>query len=550
MGKKIIYGDAARTKLKAGVDILARAVATTLGPKGGNVALAKSYGTPSVVHDGVTVAKEIELEDVFENMGAQIVKEASSKTNDVAGDGTTTATILAQAMVDAGLRNISAGANAMMIRKGLEKAVDAAVAEVKNLSKKISSKEEKTQVATISAQNEAIGKLIADAMEKVGDAGVITIDESKGFDIELEYKEGMQFDKGYSSPYFVTNSERMEAIIEDPYLLITDSKISSMSELLPMLEGLVKVSKNLVIIADDVDGEAQATLVVNKLRGVLNVLAVKAPGFGDRRKSMLEDIAILSGATFVSSDTGRKLDSVTIDDLGRAERVVSDKDSTTIIGGKGDEKGIKDRVKQIQAQLDTTTSSYDKEKLAERLAKLSGGVAVIKVGAATEAELKELKLRVEDAVNATKAAVEEGIVAGGGVTYLKLAKAIDALKLEGDEGTGASILKSALEKPIRTLIQNSGADAGRVLAEVERKAEEQKNSNIGFNVVKMTYVDMVADGIIDPAKVIRSALENSASAAIMILTTECLVADAPKKESPMPGAGAGMGGMGGMEDMM
>ena len=544
--KKIIYGDEARTKLKAGVDALAKVVGTTLGPKGGNVALDKSWGTPSVVHDGVTVAKEIELEDKFENMGAQIVKEASSKTNDVAGDGTTTATILAQAIVDAGLRNISSGANAMMLRKGLEKAVDTAVAEVKSLSKKISSKDEKTQVATISAQNEEIGKLIADAMEKVGDQGVITVDESKGFDIELEYKEGMQFDKGYSSPYFVTNPDRMEAVIEDPYLLITDAKISSMSDLLPLLEGFVKVSKNLVIIADDVDGEAQATLVVNKLRGILNVLAVKAPGFGDRRKALLEDIATLTGASFISSDTGRKLDSVTVDDLGRADRVIADKDNTTIVGGKGDEKDIKARVKQVQAQLDATTSSYDKEKLAERLAKLSGGVAVIKVGAATEAELKELKLRVEDAVNATKAAVEEGIVAGGGITYLKLVKAIESLKLVGDEATGAAILKVALEKPIRTLIKNSGADEGRVIAEIERQSEAEKNTNIGFNVVKMDYVDMVVDGIIDPAKVIRSALENAVSAAIMILTTECLVAEAPKKETPMPGAGAGMGGMDGM----
>ncbi len=544
--KNVIYGDNARMKLKAGVDKLAKAVATTLGPKGGNVALDKSWGTPAVVHDGVTVAKEIELEDKFENMGAQIVKEAASKTNDVAGDGTTTATVLAQAIVEQGLRNISAGANAMMVKRGLEKAVDAVVDEIKHKSKKISSKEERIQVATISAQSEEIGKIIADAMEKVGEQGVITVDESKGFDIELEYKEGMQFDKGYSSPYFVTNPEKMEAVIEEPYILVTDSKISGMQDLLPMLENFVKVSKNLVLIAEDVEGEALATLVVNKLRGVLNVLAVKAPGFGDRRKALMEDIAILTGASFISQETGRKLDSVTVDDLGRADRIIADKDNTTIVGGKGDSKELQDRIKQIRTQIEQSNSDYDKDKIKERLAKLSGGVAVIKVGAATEAELKELKLRVEDAVNATKAAVEEGIVPGGGITFLNVRKAIDELELEGDELTGAKILRDSLEKPLRLLVRNTGADDGKILAEIERRAEEEKNSNIGYNVVKMSFVDMVLDGIIDPAKVTRSALQNAVSAATMILTTECLVAEAPKKDEPKsmsPDMGMGMDGM-------
>lgn len=545
--KKIIFGDAARVKLKAGVDALARAVATTLGPKGLNVGLDKSWGTPQVVHDGVTVAKEIELEDKFENMGAQIVKEAASKTNDVAGDGTTTATVLAQALVESGFRNISAGANAMVLRRGLEKATDAVVAEIKKLSQKISGNDEKVQIATISAQSEEIGKKIAEAMAKVGDQGVITVEESKGFEIELEHKEGMQFDKGYASPYFVTNSDKMEAVIEEPYILVTDTKISSLNDMLPMLEGFVKVSKNLVIIADEVEGEALATLVVNKLRGVLNVLAVKAPGFGDRREAMLEDIAMLTGAGYISEKMGRKLDSVKVEDLGRADRVIADKDNCTIVGGKGDVKKLKERVKQIQTQIEHTTSDYDKEKLQERMAKLSGGVAVIKVGASTEAELKELKLRVEDAVNATKAAIEEGIVAGGAITYLRVRKAIDTLKLEGDEAVGAKILREALERPIRLIVRNAGADDGQVLAEVSRRQEEGKNQNIGFDVMTMTYVDMVKNGIIDPAKVTRSAIQNAVSAATMILTTECLVTEAPKeKEAGGAGMGGGMGGMGDM----
>jgi chaperonin GroEL len=528
--KDIIYGEEAREKLKKGVERLAKAVSTTLGPKGGNVALDKSWGTPQVVNDGVTVAKEIDLEDKFENMGAQIVKEAASKTNDVAGDGTTTAVVLARAIVSEGLKNVSAGTNAMILRGGLEKATKVLVDEIAKFSKKISSKEEKIQVATISAQNKQVGEIIAEAMEKVGDQGVITVDESKGSDIELEYKEGMQFDKGYLSPYFVTNGEKMESVIENPYILVTDMKISSMQDLLPLLENLMKVSKDLVIICDDMDGEALATLVVNKLRGVLNVLAVKAPGFGDNRKALLEDISILTGASYISEDTGRKIDSVTVDDLGRADRVISDKDSTTIVGGKGNEGKIRERIKIIASLVEKETSTYEKEKLQERLAKLSGGVAIVKVGAATEAELKELKLRVEDAVNATKAAVEEGIVPGGGIAFLRAKESLKELKYEGDEQVAISILEKALEQPIRLLIKNTGMDDGKVLAEIERRSKDEKNKNIGFDVIKMDYVDMVESGIIDPAKVTRSALQNAISAATMIITTECLVTEVPKKE--------------------
>lgn len=528
--KDIIYGEEAREKLKKGVERLAKAVSTTLGPKGGNVALDKSWGTPQVVNDGVTVAKEIDLEDKFENMGAQIVKEAASKTNDVAGDGTTTAVVLAKAIVSEGLKNVSAGTNAMILRGGLEKATKVLVDEIAKFSKKISSKEEKIQVATISAQNKQVGEIIAEAMEKVGDQGVITVDESKGSDIELEYKEGMQFDKGYLSPYFVTNGEKMESVIENPYILVTDMKISSMQDLLPLLENLMKVSKDLVIICDDMDGEALATLVVNKLRGVLNVLAVKAPGFGDNRKALLEDISILTGASYISEDTGRKIDSVTVDDLGRADRVISDKDSTTIVGGKGNEGKIRERIKIIASLVEKETSTYEKEKLQERLAKLSGGVAIVKVGAATEAELKELKLRVEDAVNATKAAVEEGIVPGGGIAFLRARESLKELKYEGDEQVAISILEKALEQPIRLLIKNTGMDDGKVLAEIERRSKDEKNKNIGFDVIKMDYVDMVESGIIDPAKVTRSALQNAISAATMIITTECLVTEVPKKE--------------------
>ena len=535
--KDIIYGEEAREKLKKGVDKLARAVSTTLGPKGGNVALDKSWGTPNVVNDGVTVAKEIELEDKFENMGAQIVKEASSKTNDVAGDGTTTAVVLARAIVNEGLKNVSAGANPMILRRGLDKAAQKVVEEIQKLSKEVSSTEEKIQVATISAQSEEVGKIISEAMEKVGDEGVITVDESKGFNIELEYKEGMQFDKGYLSPYFVSNTEKMEAIVENPYILVTDSKISNMQDMLPLLENLMKVSKDLVIICDDVDGEALATLVVNKLRGVLNVLAIKAPGFGDNRKALMEDICVLTGASFISEDTGKKVNGATVEDLGRADRIISGKDYTTIVGGKGDEEEIKDRVKMLGSQIEKETSSYEKEKLRERLAKLSGGVAVIKVGAATEAELKELKLRVEDAVNATKAAVEEGIVPGGGIAFLIAREALSKLHLEGDEQVGVSILEKSLEQPIRLLIKNTGMDDGKVLAEIERKSEEGKNKNIGYDVLKMEYVDMLEAGIIDPAKVARSALQNAVSAATMIITTECLVTELPKKDDKSPSSG-------------
>lgn len=546
MAKQIIYGDEARQKLKAGVDKLANAVTTTLGPKGRNVALDKSFGAPNVVHDGVTVAKEIELEDKFENMGAQLVQEASSKTNDVAGDGTTTATLLAQALVDEGMRNVSAGANPMILKRGLEKGVEKVVEEIKKLSKKIDTKEEKAQVATVSAQDEEIGNLIAEAMEKVGDNGVITVDESKGFGMELEYKEGMQFDKGYASAYFVTNSDKMEAVIDDPYILVTDQKVTNIQELLPMLENFMQVSKNLVILSEDIEGEALTTLVLNKLRGTFNALAIKAPGFGDRRKAMLEDIAVLTGATFISNDTGRKLDSVKVEDLGRAEKVVSTKDETVIVGGKGKQKTLEDRISQIHNQIAEASSDYDKEKLMERVAKLTGGVAVIMVGATTESELKEKKLRVEDAVNATKAAVEEGIVPGGAVATYRAREAIKKLKLEGEEQTGAEILYRALERPIRKLIENAGEDAGRVLGEMERLSREKKNDNIGFNVMTMSYGDMVEMGIADPAKVTRSAIQNAVSVATMILTTECLVADTQKEEHEHMPMGAGMGGMPGM----
>lgn len=550
--KMILYGDEARKKLKAGVDKLADAVVTTLGPKGRNVALAKSWGAPQVVHDGVTVAKEIELPDPFENMGAQLVRQASEKTNDMAGDGTTTSTLLAQVLVEEGLRNVSAGANPMILRSGLEKARDVAVKEIEKLAKPISTKEEKAQVATISAQNSEIGNLIAEAMEKVGDDGVITVEESKGFEMALDYKGGMQFDKGYVSPYFVTNPEKMEAEIADPYILVTDSKVTSIQDMLPMLEELMKVSKNLVIIADDIDGEAMATLVVNKLRGTFNALAVKAPGFGDRRKEMLQDLAVLTGATYISEETGRKLDSVKVTDLGRAEKVVSTKEDTIIVGGRGKEAEVKARIAQIQTQIGNTDSNYDKEKLSERLAKLAGGVAVISVGAATETELKEKKLRVEDAVNATKAAVEEGIVPGGGIALIRVRDAVAKLKLEGEEKTGADILARALDRPARAIVENAGKDSGEVIAEITRRAEEEKNPNIGYNIYTMGYEDLIKAGVADPAKVTRSALQNAVSVAIMILTTECLVVDAPEKKEAGHAHGGGMDdmGMGGMGGMM
>ena len=542
MAKQLVYGDDARKKMKSGVDQIAQAVKTTLGPKGRNVALDKKWGAPDVTHDGVTVAKEIELKDPFENMGAQLLKEAASKTNDIAGDGTTTSVVIAQAIVTEGLKNITAGANPMMLRRGLEKAADAIVVELKKMAKPISTKEEKAQVATISAADPRIGNLIAEAMEQVGDDGVITVEESKGLEMEKEHKEGMLFDKGYVSTYFVTNSDRMEAEIENPYILITDKKISGMSDLLPMLENFVKVSKDLVIIADDIEGEALATLVVNKLRGTFNVLAVKAPGFGDRRKEMLQDIAILTGGTVISEDTGRKLDNVKIEDLGRAEKVVANKDETTIVGGKGEKHDLEARVSQIRKQVAETTSEFDREKLEERLAKLSGGVVVLKVGAATEVELKEKKHRVEDAVQATKAAVEEGIISGGGVALIRARKVLENLKgYTKEELVGADIIRRAMEEPIRQIVNNAGVDAGWVVKEVEKN-----KGDYGFNVVTMGFEKMIDKGIIDPVKVTRSAVQNATSVAIMILTTECLVTDIPEEKQSPAGGGMppGMGGMG------
>jgi len=539
MAKQILYGEEARKKLKIGVDKLANAVSTTLGPKGRNVALDKKWGAPSVVHDGVTVAKEIELPDPFENMGAQTVKQASEKTNDVAGDGTTTSTLLAQYLVDRGLKNVTAGANPMIIRRGLEKAVKQIEEGIKKMAKPITTKEERAQVATVSAQDAGIGNMIADALEKVGVAGVVTVEEGKGLKMEVEYKEGMVFDKGYISPYFVTNAERMEAEVESANILITDQKITSLQEILPMLENLIKISKNLVIVADEIEGEALATLVVNKIRGTFNALAVKAPGFGDRRKEMLADIATLTGGQVISEDTGRKLDSVTVDDLGKADRVISGKEETVIVGGKGDLKAIEARISQIKTQIKESDSDFDKEKLQERLAKLSGGVAVINVGAATETELKEKKYRVEDAVNATKAAMEEGIVVGGGVAYLKLRKGLDAMKVEGDEALGVKILSESLENPVRRIVENAGVDAGWVVREVEKKG-----GNYGYDVMKMDFADLVETGIIDPAKVVRAAIQNAVSVAVSILTTEALVTDIPEEKKEAPAMGGGMGDMG------
>jgi len=540
MAKQIAYSSEAREKLKKGIDAVAKAVGTTLGPKGRNVALDKKWGSPSVVHDGVSVAKEIELEDAFENMGAQLIKEAADKTNDVTGDGTTTATILAQAIVNEGIKNLTAGANPMILNKGIEKAASQVLESIKKQAHPIKDNSDKiTQVATISAQNEEIGNKIAEALKKVGSNGVVTVEEGKGLELVIDYKEGMEFDKGFSSAYFITNPDTMEATIEDTYILLTDKKISSIQELLPFLEKLVKVSKNLVIIADEVDGEALATLVVNKLRGTFNVLAVEAPGFGDRRKEMLQDIAILTGGTVISEDVGRKLEEVTLEDLGQADRVISDKDNTVIVGGKGDKKLIEGRVKQIKAELDKTTSDFDKEKLEERLAKLSGGVAVIEVGAATEMEMKEKQERVKDAVSATKAAIEEGIVPGGGVVLLTAAKVIDLKGLAGDELTGAKIVQKAMESPMKLLAENAGEDGNVVVANVRKKEQ-----GVGFNVLTGEYLDMIKAGIIDPAKVTRTALQNAVSVATMILTTECLICElpAPEKESPM---GGGMpGGMG------
>ncbi len=540
MAKQIVFSDDARQKLLVGVNKLAKAVVTTLGPRGRNVALDKKFGAPTIVHDGVSVAKEIELEDPFENMGAQLVKEAASKTNDAAGDGTTTATLLAQQIVAQGMKSITTGTNPMLMKRGIDKAVEVVVAELKKSRKELT-KEDWVKVATISAQNPQIGEKIAQALELVGKDGVVEVEESKGFEIEIEHTEGMEFDKGYISPYFVTNPDRMEAVLENPYILVTDQKVSSIQELVPFLESFVKVSKNLLIIADDVEGEALATLVVNKLRGGFNILAVKAPGFGDRRKAMLQDIAILTGATVISEDIGRKLNSVSIEDLGRADRVVATKDSTKIVGGKGDKQALEARIAQIKTEIDKSDSDFDREKLQERLAKLAGGVAVIKVGAASETELKEVQERVKDAVGATKAAIEEGIVPGGGVALLRAAQALDNLKAETeDEKVGLTIVRQALEQPLRWLAKNSGADDGWVV----RKVMENDNPAYGFNAATLEFGDMIEMGVLDPVKVTRNALQNAASVASMILTTEALVTDLPeKKEADHANSVPGMGGM-------
>jgi chaperonin GroEL len=531
MAKQILYGEDARRALKAGIDALVDAVKVTLGPRGRPVALDRKFGAPNVINDGVTIAKDIELPDPFENMGAQLVKEAAIKTNDKCGDGTTTATVLAQAIVNGGFKNIAAGADAMSLKRGVEKGVKAVVDELKKMSTPVTTKEQVAQVATISAADAEIGSLIAEVMEKVGKDGVITVEESKGLLFETEYVEGMEFDRGYISPYFITNPELMKTELEDPYILITDKKISAIADLLPILEKILQVSKNFVVIAEDVEGEALATLVVNKLRGTLNCLAVKAPGFGDRRKAMLEDIAILTGGKVISEEIGRKLDSTTVADLGRARKVVADKDNTTIVEGKGAEADIQARIKQIKAQIDETTSDYDREKLQERLAKLAGGVAVIKVGAATEVELKEKKHRVEDALSATRAAVEEGILPGGGVALINGIAALDKIKAEGDEATGVNILKQALEEPLRWIAINAGEEGSVVVDKVKRG---KKGS--GFDALNGDYGDMVSKGIIDPLKVTRTGLENASSIANMILTTEALVTDIPEKEKtpPMP----------------
>ncbi len=547
MAKQILFSDDARKKLVKGVNILAKTVTTTLGPRGRNVALDRKWGAPNIVHDGVTVAKEIELADPFENMGAQLVKEAASKTNDVAGDGTTTSTLLTQAIVNEGMKNVTAGANPMILKKGIEKATEKVIAEVKKMSKSINLKNisEVEQIASISAGNAEMGKLIAKAIMEVGKDGVVTVEEGKGLQMEIEYKEGMEFDKGYASAYFSTDTDKMTAEIDSPYILITDKKVSAISELLPFLEKLVKVSKNLVIIADDVDGEALATLVVNKLRGIMNVLVVKAPGFGDRRKAMLEDIAILTGGTVISEEIGRKLENVEVDDCGRADKVWADKENCRIVGGKGDKAQIEKRISQLRREIEDTTSDFDKEKLQERLAKLSGGVAVINVGAATEVELKEKKERVNDAVAATKAALEEGVVAGGGVTFLRVRQTLASLEKKvssEEERTGIRIIYKALGEPVKMLAQNSGLDAGWVL----RKVEDAKKEDYGLNALTLKFGSMFEQGIIDPTKVVRSAVENASSIAIMILTTEALVTDIPeKKEAPAVPPG-GMGGMGGM----
>ena len=534
--KQLIFAEEARRTLKNGIDIVATAVVTTLGPKGRNVAIDRKFGAPTITHDGVTVAKEIELEDPYENMGAQLIKEAATKTNDIAGDGTTTSTLLAHSIVTEGLKTLAAGGNPMPLKRGIEVASKKVSEEIKKNAITISTREDIANVATTSAQDASIGEFIADVMDKVGKDGVITVEESKGLEFEQEYVEGMQFDRGHISPDFITDAEHMESVIPEPYILIYDNKISAAQDLVNNLEKLVQTGKrDLVIIAEDIDSEALALLVVNKLRGMLNVLAVKAPGFGDRRKAMLQDIADLTGATVISEETGRKLETVVLPDLGRAEKVVADKDNTTIIGGKGDEAQIKGRIEQIRVEIDKTTSDYDREKLQERLAKLIGGVAIIRVGAATETELKEKKHRVEDALSATRAAVEEGIVPGGGVALINAMAVLDDLKLGSeDEQIGVKIVRKALEMPMRKIVENAGMDGAVVLEKVRAEQKAKKNDKIGYDIIREEYIDMIKGGLGDPAKVTRGALENAASIAAMILTTEALITDIPEKNPPAP----------------
>ena len=546
MAKLIAYDEEARGAMKRGIDALADAVGGTLGPKGRNVALDKKYGAPTVTHDGVTVARDIQLDDPFENMGAQLLKEAATKTEDVAGDGTTTATVLAQAIVSEGLKNVASGANPMQMKLGIDAAAQAVSEALKRNAQPVKGHDEISQVATVSAADPEIGQLIADVFEKTGKDGVITVEESKTMAFETEYVEGMQFDRGYVSPYFVTDTQRMEAALDEPYILITDKKISAVADIVPTLEKVLGAGrKELLIVAEDVDGEALATLVVNKLRGIVSVLAVKAPGFGDRRKEMLRDLAIVTGAQVISEEVGRKLDSVTLDDLGRARRVLSTKDTTTVIEGKGQQPDIDARVKQIKAQIEETTSDYDREKLQERLAKLAGGVAIIKVGAGTETELKEKKHRVEDALSATRAALEEGLVPGGGVALLNVQSALDALGMDGDAAIGVRIVRRALEEPVKRLAQNAGMDGGVVLENIHRRQQEASDSTIGYDVVADDYTDLLARGIVDPAKVTRSAVENAASIAAMVLTTEAMITDKPEPASAAPQMPPG--GMGGMD---
>jgi len=532
--KQLVFSEDARRKLQDGMDILAKAVVTTLGPKGRNVGIDRKFGSPTITHDGVSVAKEIELDDHFENMGAQLLKEAATKTNDIAGDGTTTSTVLAHSIVTDGMKNLAAGFNPMLLKWGIEASTKAVADKITEQAIEVTTKDEIANVASISAQDRTIGELIADVMDQVGKDGVITVEESKGLEFETEYVEGMQFDRGYISPYFITNPESMEADVEEPYILVHDKKISAATDIVPVLEKLVQLGRReLVIIAEDIDGEALATLVLNKLRGMLNVVAVKAPGFGDRRKAMLQDIAILTGATVISEETGRKLDSTEVADLGQAEKIVVTKDDTTIVGGRGEGAQIKGRIEQIRVEIDKSTSDYDREKLQERLAKLSGGVAIIRVGAATETELKEKKHRVEDALSATRAAVEEGIVPGGGVALINAMTALDDLKMDSDDAqVGVAIVRKALEVPLRKIAENAGKDGSVILQEVRRSQESEKNLNFGFNVISENYVDMVKDGVIDPAKVTRGALENAASIAAMILTTEALITDIPEENAP------------------